>query len=67
MDIIMERYEELYARLDKAEQWLEVNNYTSWEQVREEDFKVYQLRKNIIIQIEVMQKSIHNKLGLIYG
>ena len=67
MEILMKRYEELLNRLDKSEDWLVRNNYTDWEDVKKEDFQVYQLRKNLLMQIDVIQKSLHNNLGLRYG
>ena len=67
MDIILKRYEELLARLDKSEEWLIKNNYNNWESVKKEDFKVYQLRKNLIMQIESIQNTLHEKLDLRYG
>ena len=67
MDIIIKRYEELLIRLDKSEEWLIKNNYNNWESVKKEDFKVYQLRKNLIMQIESIQNTLHDKLDLRYG
>ena len=67
MDILLKRYEELLARLDKSEEWLIKNNYNNWESVKKEDFKVYQLRKNLIMQIESIQNTLHDKLDLRYG
>lgn len=67
MDILLKRYEELLTRLDKSEDWLIKNNYINWESVKKEDFKVYQLRKNLIIQIESIQNTLHEKLDLRYG
>ena len=67
MDIILKRYEELLTRLDKSEDWLIKNNYNNWESVKREDFKVYQLRKNLIMQIESIQNTLHEKLDLRYG
>ena len=67
MDIILKRYEELLTRLDKSEEWLIKNNYINWESVKKEDFKVYQLRKNLIMQIESIQNTLHEKLDLRYG
>ena len=67
MDIILKRYEELLARLDKSEEWLIKNNYNNWESVKKEDSKVYQLRKNLIMQIESIQNTLHEKLDLRYG
>ena len=67
MDIILKRYEELLIRLDKSEDWLIKNNYINWESVKKEDFKVYQLRKNLIMQIESIQNTLHDKLDLRYG
>ena len=67
MDILLKRYEELLTRLDKSEEWLIKNNYNNWESVKKEDFKVYQLRKNLIMQIESIQNTLHNKLDLRYG
>ena len=67
MDIILKRYEELLIRLDKSEDWLIKNNYINWESVKKEDFKVYQLRKNLIMQIESIQNTLHEKLDLRYG
>ena len=67
MDILLKRYEELLARLDKSEEWLIKNNYNNWESVKKEDFKVYQLRKNLIMQIESIQNTLHEKLDLRYG
>ena len=67
MDIILKRYEELLIRLDKSEEWLIKNNYNNWESVKKEDFKVYQLRKNLIMQIESIQNTLHDKLDLRYG
>ena len=67
MDIILKRYEELLTRLDKSEDWLIKNNYNNWESVKKEDSKVYQLRKNLIMQIESIQNTLHDKLDLRYG
>ena len=67
MDILLKRYEELLIRLDKSEEWLIKNNYNNWESVKKEDFKVYQLRKNLIMQIESIQNTLHEKLDLKYG
>lgn len=67
MDILLKRYEELLTRLDKSEEWLIKNNYNNWESVKKEDFKVYQLRKNLIMQIESIQNTLHEKLDLRYG
>ena len=67
MDILLKRYEELLIRLDKSEEWLIKNNYNNWESVKKEDFKVYQLRKNLIMQIESIQNTLHEKLDLRYG
>lgn len=67
MDILLKRYEELLTRLDKSEEWLIKNNYNNWESVKKEDFKVYQLRKNLIMQIESIQNTLHDKLDLRYG
>ena len=67
MDIILKRYEELLTRLDKSEEWLIKNNYNNWESVKREDSKVYQLRKNLIMQIESIQNTLHEKLDLRYG
>ena len=67
MDILLKRYEELLARLDKSEEWLIKNNYNNWESVKKEDFKVYQLRKNLIMQIESIKNTLHDKLDLRYG
>ena len=67
MDILLKRYEELLARLDKSEEWLIKNNYNNWESVKKEDSKVYQLRKNLIMQIESIQNTLHEKLDLRYG
>lgn len=67
MDILLKRYEELLTRLDKSEDWLIKNNYINWESVKKEDFKVYQLRKNLIMQIESIQNTLHDKLDLRYG
>ena len=67
MDILLKRYEELLTRLDKSEEWLIKNNYKNWESVKKEDFKVYQLRKNLIMQIESIQNTLHEKLDLRYG
>ena len=67
MDILLKRYEELLTRLDKSEDWLIKNNYKNWESVKKEDFKVYQLRKNLIMQIESIQNTLHEKLDLRYG
>ena len=67
MDILLKRYEELLIRLDKSEEWLIKNNYNNWESVKKEDFKVYQLRKNLIMQIESIQNTLHEKSDLRYG
>ena len=67
MDVLIKRYEELLNRLDKSEDWLVRNNYINWEEVKVEDFKVYQLRKNLIMQIESIQNTLHEKLDLRYG
>ncbi len=67
MDVLIKRYEELLNRLDKSEDWLVRNNYINWEDVKKEDFKVYQLRKNLIMQIESIQQTLHKNLGLRYG
>ena len=67
MDVLLKRYEELLNRLDKSEEWLIKNNYINWESVKKEDFKVYQLRKNLIMQIESIQNTLHEKLDLRYG
>ena len=67
MDVLLKRYEELLTRLDKSEEWLIKNNYNNWESVKKEDFKVYQLRKNLIMQIESIQNTLHDKLDLRYG
>ena len=67
MDILFKRYEELLNRLAKSEDWLVKNNYNEWEEVKVEDFKVYQLRKNLIMQIESIQNTLHKKLDLRYG
>ena len=67
MDLLLKRYEELLTRLDKSEEWLIKNNYINWEDVKKEDFKVYQLRKNLIMQIESIQNTLHDKLDLRYG
>lgn len=67
MDVLLKRYEELLTRLDKSEEWLIKNNYINWESVKKEDFKVYQLRKNLIMQIESIQNTLHEKLDLRYG
>ena len=67
MDILFKRYEELLNRLTKSEDWLVRNNYNDWEDVRKEDFKVYQLRKNLIMQIESIQNTLHKNLDLRYG
>ena len=67
MNILLKRYEELLTRLDKSEDWLIKNNYINWESVKKEDFKVYQLRKNLIMQIESIQNTLHDKLDLRYG
>ena len=67
MDILLKRYEELLTRLDKSEDWLIKNNYNNWESVKKEDFQVYQLRKNLIMQIESIQNTLHEKLDLRYG
>ena len=67
MDVLIKRYEELLNRLDKSEEWLARNNYTNWEDVKKEDFKIYQLRKNLIMQIESIQNTLHEKLDLRYG
>ena len=67
MDILLKRYEELLTRLDKSEEWLIKNNYNNWESVKKEDSKVYQLRKNLIMQIESIQNTLHEKLDLRYG
>lgn len=67
MDILLKRYEELLTRLDKSEEWLIKNNYNNWESVKKEDSKVYQLRKNLIMQIESIQNTLHDKLDLRYG
>ena len=67
MDVLIKRYEELLNRLDKPEEWLERNNYIDWEDVKKEDFQVYQLRKNLLMQIESIQNTFHEKLDLRYG
>lgn len=67
MDLLLKRYEELLTRLDKSEEWLIKNNYNNWESVKKEDSKVYQLRKNLIMQIESIQNTLHDKLDLRYG
>lgn len=67
MDVLIKRYEELLNRLDKSEDWLVRNNYINWEDVKKEDFKVYQLRKNLIMQIESIQNTLYEKLDLRYG
>lgn len=67
MDLLLKRYEELLTRLDKSEEWLIKNNYNNWESVKKEDSKVYQLRKNLIMQIESIQNTLHEKLDLRYG
>ena len=67
MDLLLKRYEELLTRLDKSEEWLIKNNYNNWESVKKKDFKVYQLRKNLIMQIESIQNTLHEKLDLRYG
>lgn len=67
MDVLIKRYEELLNRLDKSEDWLVRNNYINWEDVKKEDFKTYQLRKNLIMQIESIQNTLHEKLDLRYG
>ena len=67
MDILFKRYEELLDRLTKSEDWLVGNNYNEWEEVKVEDYKVYQLRKNLIMQIESIQSTLHKNLDLRYG
>ena len=67
MDLLLKRYEELLTRLDKSEEWLVRNNYINWEDVKKEDSKIYQLRKNLIMQIESIQNTLHEKLDLRYG
>ena len=67
MDILFKRYEELLDRLYKSDEWLVRNNYNEWEEVKVEDFKVYQLRRNLIMQIESIQNNLHEKLNLSYG
>ena len=67
MDLLLKRYEELLTRLDKSEEWLIKNNYINWESVKKEDSKIYQLRKNLIMQIESIQNTLHEKLDLRYG
>ena len=67
MDILFKRHEELLDRLYKSEDWLIRNNYNEWEEVKVEDFKVYQLRKKLIMQIESIQSTLHKNLDLRYG
>ena len=67
MDVLLKRYEELLNRLDKSEEWLVRNNYINWEDVKREDSKVYKLKKNLIMQIESIQNTLHEKLDLRYG
>ena len=67
MDVLIKRYEELLNRLDKSEEWLIKNNYITWEDVKKKDFKVYQLRKNLIMQIESIQSTLHKNSDLRYG
>lgn len=67
MDILFKRYDELLNRLAKSEDWLVRNSYNEWEEVKVEDFKVYQLRKNLIMQIESIQNTLHKNLDLRYG
>ena len=67
MDVLIKRYEELLNRLDKSENWLVRNNYITWEEVKKEDFKTYQLRRNLIMQIESIQNTLHKNLDLRYG
>ena len=67
MDILFKRYEELLNRLTKSEEWLVRNNYNDWKEVKVEDYKVYQLRKNLIMQIESIQNTLHKNLDLRYG
>ena len=67
MDVLIKRYEELLNRLDKSEEWLIKNNYITWEEVKKEDFKIYQLSKNLLMQIESIQNTFHEKLDLRYG
>ena len=67
MDILFKRYEELLNRLTKSEDWLVRNNYNDWKEVKVEDYKVYQLRKNLIMQIESIQNTLHKNLDLRYG
>ena len=67
MDVLIKRYEELLNRLDKSEEWLIKNNNITWEEVKKEDFKIYQLRKNLLMQIESIQNTFHEKLDLRYG
>ena len=58
MEDILKQYESLINRLDQSEIWLEKNNYTSWEIVRNENPKIHNLRNNIIKEIELIQKTI---------
>ena len=67
MDILFKRYEELLNRLTKSEDWLVRHNYNDWKEVKVEDYKVYQLRKNLIMQIESIQNTLHKNLDLRYG
>ena len=61
MNETMKRYEELINRLFKSDEWLKESNHTTWEEVKISQPKVYQLRQNLIYQIETIQKTIHNK------
>lgn len=60
MDETLKRYEELIDRLYKSEQWITKQN-TTWEEIKTTNPNTYQLRQNIIQQLELIQKSLHKE------
>lgn len=60
---VLGEYQKLIERLYMAEEWLNKSNYDDWEQVKENKYKIYHERENILNEIDWMKEELL-KLGL---
>lgn len=60
---VLGEYQKLIERLYSAEEWLGRSKYDTWEQVKDNQYKIYHERENILSEIEWMKEELL-KLGL---
>ena len=63
---LLREYKKLLERLEKATEWICVSKYDTWEEVENNQYKIFNEYKNVCSELQWMHEEMI-KIGLIKG